>query len=61
MNDFSFIEQLEVLPEEELSRRALLQILTDVENRDLEAVFNLLDLFGSLAQDELKGFLREDD
>ena len=52
---YNFIEQLEVLPEEELARRVLLEILTDVENRDVEAVFELLSL---LPQPTLRGFLR---
>ena len=55
---YEFIEQLEVLPEEELARRVLLEILTDVENRDVEAAFELLSF---LPQNTLKGFLREED
>ena len=59
-SSYEFIEQLEVLPEEELARRVLLEILTDVENRDVEAVFELLSF---LPHHTLKGFLinAEDD
>ena len=56
MNGYSFVEQLEVLPEEELARRVLLEILTGVENKDVEAVFELLSF---LPQYTLKTFLHE--
>jgi hypothetical protein len=55
---YEFIAQLEVLPKEELARRVLLEILTDVENRDVEATFELLSF---LPHRTLKGFLREED
>ena len=55
---YEFIEQLELLPEEELVRRVLLEILTDVENRDVEAVLTLLSF---LPQQTLKTFLPEED
>ena len=55
---YEFIEQLEVLPEEELARRVLLEILTDVENRDVEATLNLLSF---LPHHLLKTFLPEED
>ena len=58
MNGYSFVEQIELPPEEELVRRVLLEILTDVDNRDVEAVFELLSF---LPQNTLKGFLREED
>ena len=58
MNGYSFVEQIEVLPEEELARRVLLDILTGVENKDVEAVFELLSF---LPQYTLKTFLREED
>ncbi len=54
MNGYSFVEQLEVLPEEELARRVLLEILTGVDNRDVEAVFELLSF---LPIHTLKNFL----
>jgi len=57
-SNYEFIEQLEVLPEEELARSVLLEILTDVENRDVEAAFELLSF---LPQHTLKTFLREED
>ena len=57
-SSYEFIEQLEVPPEEELVRRVLLEILTDVDNRDVEAVFELLSF---LPQHTLKGFLPEKD
>ena len=58
MNGYSFVEQIELPSEEELVRRVLLEILTDVDNRDVEAVFELLSF---LPQNTLKGFLREED
>ncbi len=58
MNGYSFVEQLEVLPEEELARRVLLEILTDVDNRDVETVFELLSF---LPQHTLNTFLHEED
>ena len=54
---YEFIEQLEVLPEEELARRVLLEILTDVDNRDVDAALSLLSL---LPQHTLKTFLPEE-
>jgi len=57
-SNYEFIEQLEVLPQEELARRVLLEILMDVEKQDVEATFNLLSF---LPNHLLKTFLPEED
>ena len=58
MDDHEFIEKLNVGPEEKLVQRVLLQILTDVESRDVEAAFILLS---QLPEQTLEGFLSEAD
>ena len=51
---YEFIEQIEVPRDEELVRSVLLEILTGVDNRDVEAVFELLSF---LPIHTLKNFL----